>query len=220
LSKGQDFLVSRIPTLFGSVFHIALGIFVCLFVFYYFIKEGADIGKALLDAIPLPSRLKSELYSGVSGILRGIFYGQLITAIVQGSIGGIGLVIFQVPQPFLLTGLMTVLAFLPVVGATLVWAPAGILKLMAGETVQGVGMLLWGGVLVMNIDNIIKPRLIAQHSQVHPVVILIGMIGGIEVFGFIGFLVGPVIFGIFLQLVRFFVEYRPVEIEIPPSLKV
>jgi predicted PurR-regulated permease PerM len=101
-----------------------------------------------------------------------------------------------------------------------VWAPAGILKLMAGETVQGLGMLIWGGVLVMNIDNFVKPRLIAQHSQVHPIVILIGMIGGVKVFGFIGFLVGPVIFGIFLQLLRFFVEYHPSEIEIPPSVKV
>lgn len=220
VEQGQNFLVSNIPNLFGSVFNIALGIFVCLFVFYYFTKEGADIWQALLDAIPLPGRLKEELYGGVSSILRGIFYGQLFTAILQGTIGGIGLVIFQVPQPFLLTGLMIVLAFLPVVGATLVWAPAGILKLMAGDTVQGLGMLIWGGLLVMNIDNFLKPRLIAQHSQVHPIVILIGMIGGIKVFGFIGFLVGPVIFGIFLQLLRFSVEYHPSEIEIPPSVEV
>ena len=220
VEQGQNFLVSSIPNLFGSVFNIMLGIFVCLFVFYYFTKEGADIWQALLDAIPLPRDLKSELHGGVSGILRGIFYGQLFTAVIQGVLGGIGLVIFQVPQPFLLTGLMIVLAFLPVVGATLVWAPAGILKLMAGETAQGLGMLIWGGVLVMNIDNFVKPRLIAQHSQVHPIVILIGMIGGVKVFGFIGFLVGPVIFGIFLQLLRFFVEYHPSEIEIPPSVKV
>ncbi len=220
IEQGQNFLVSSIPNLFGSVFNILLGIFVCLFLFYYFTKEGAAIWQALLNAVPLPARLKSELQGGVSSTLRGIFYGQLFTSILQGGIGGIGLVIFQVPQPFLLAGLMTVLAFLPVVGATLVWAPAGVLKLMAGETVQGLGMLLWGGIFVMNIDNVIKPRLIASHSQVHPIVILIGMIGGIEVFGFIGFLVGPVIFAIFLQLLRFFVEYHPAEIEIPPSVEV
>jgi predicted PurR-regulated permease PerM len=219
VEQGQDFLVSNIPNLFGSVFNIALGIFVCLFVFYYFTKEGAAIWQELLYAIPLPNRLKSELQGGVSSILRGIFYGQLFTAIIQGTLGGIGLVIFQVPQPFLLSGLMIVLAFLPVVGATLVWAPAGVLKLMAGDTVQGLGMLIWGSVLVMNIDNFVKPRLIAQHSQVHPIVILIGMIGGIKVFGFIGFLVGPVIFGIFLQLLRFSVEHHASEIELPPSVK-
>ena len=220
VEQGQNFLLSSIPNLFGSVFHVALGIFVCLFVFYYFTKEGADIWQAFLDAVPLPQRMKAVIHEGVAGILRGIFVGQLITAIVQGIIGGIGLLIFQVPQPFLLTGLMMVFAFLPVVGATLVWAPAGILKLMAGQTGQGLGMLLWGAVLVMNIDNLIKPRLIAAHSRVHPLVILIGMIGGIEVFGFIGLLVGPVIFGIFLQLVNFFVAYRPAEVETTPTFRV
>jgi predicted PurR-regulated permease PerM len=219
VEQGQNFLLSNIPNLFGSVFHIALGIFVCLFVFYYFTKEGADIWQALVDAIPLPQRMKAIIHQGVAGLLRGIFYGQLITAIVQGIVGGIGLLIFQVPQPFLLTVLMMVFAFLPVVGATMVWAPAGILKLMAGQTFDGLGMLLWGAVLVMNIDNIIKPRLIAAHSRVHPLVILIGMIGGIEVFGFIGLLVGPVIFGIFLQLVQFFVAYRPAEVEITPTFR-
>ena len=220
VEQGQDFLLGNIPNLFGSIFHMALGIFVCLFVFYYFTKEGADIWQALVDAIPLPQRMKAVIHQGVAGILRGIFYGQLITAIVQGILGGIGLVIFQVPQPFLLTGLMMVFAFLPVVGATMVWAPAGVLKLMAGETAQGLGMLIWGSVLVMNIDNVIKPRLIAAHSRVHPLVILIGMIGGIEMFGFIGLLVGPVIFGIFLQLLQFFVAYRPAEVEVTPTFRV
>ena len=220
VDQGRNFLLSSIPNLFGSVFSIALGVFVCLFVFYYFTKEGADIWQSLLEAIPLPDRVKTEVHQGVTGILRGLFYGQLITALIQGLIGGIGLVIFQVPQPFLLTGVMVVLAFLPVIGATMVWAPAAVLKLMAGETVQGLGLLIYGAVLIMNIDNFIKPRLIAQHAQIHPVVILIGMIGGIEVFGFIGLLVGPVVFGIFLQLLRFFVQYRPTEIEIPPSVQV
>ena len=214
VEQGQNIILSSIPNLFGSVFQIALGIFVCLFVFYYFTKEGADIWQAFVDAVPLPQRMKAVINEGVTGLLRAIFYGQLITAVVQGLVGGIGLIIFQVPQPFLLTGLMMVFAFLPVVGATLVWLPAGILKLMAGQTVQGFGLLIYSAVLVMNIDNVIKPRLIAAHSRVHPLVILIGMIGGIEVFGFIGLLVGPVIFGIFLQLLQFFVAYRPTDVEI------
>ncbi|MBI4478942.1 MAG: AI-2E family transporter [Acidobacteria bacterium] len=213
--QGRDFLLGHIPNLFGSVFSIALGLFVCLFVFYYFTKEGEHIWQALMNAIPLPNRLKSRLNQEVTGVVRAILYGQMVTAIVQGAIGGIGLVIFQIPQPLLLTVLMILLSFLPFVGAPLVWVPAGVLKLMAGQTWQGLGLLIYGSVLVLNIDNVIRPRLIALHSQVHPVVILIGIIGGTKVFGFIGFLVGPVIFAIFLQLLRFFAEYRPAETETP-----
>src|ERR1051325_5595509 len=204
--QGRDYLVNSIPSLFGSVFRVSLGIFVCLFVFYYFTKEGVEIWRAFLGALPLPSELSFEMGRKVADVVRAIFVGQVLTSVAQGILGGIGLVIFQVPQPALLTVLMILLAFFPFVGTPLVWGPAGILKLMAGDTWQGVGLLIYSALLVTNIDNVIKPRLIAMHSQIHPVVILIGIIGGTEIFGFIGFLVGPVIFAIFLHLLQFFGE--------------
>jgi predicted PurR-regulated permease PerM len=209
--QGRDYLANSLPSLFGSVFHITLGIFVCLFVFYYFTKEGAQFWEMFVRSLPLPGKLTQTMSSDIAQIVRAIFFGQLLTAIVQGLLGGLGLVIFQVPQPVLLTLLMMLLAFFPFVGATLVWGPAAAIKLMAGETWQGLGLLIYSVVIVMNVDNFLKPRLIAMHSQVHPVVILIGIIGGMELFGFIGFLVGPLIFAIFLQLLRFFGEYRSLE---------
>ena len=220
LEQGRDFLVASLPDLFGSVFNIALGIFVCLFAFYYFIKEGPEIWKAFLNALPLPERLKVDLGQEIAGILRAIFLGQLLMALVQGTLAGIGYVIFQIPQPFLLAVLTGLVAFLPVVGTPLMWGLAALLKLMAGPTWQGLGLALYGGILVMNVDNVLRPRLIALHTQVHPVVILIGIIGGTKVFGFIGFLVGPVIFAVFLQLLRFFAEHRPAEAESPPTVQV
>ena len=90
-------------------------------------------------------------------------------------------------------------------------APAAILKLMAGQTWQGLGLLIYGFVIVMNVDNVVRPRLIANYAQIHPVVILIGIIGGTQVFGFIGILVGPVIFAVFLRLLKFFAELRAAE---------
>ena len=214
--QGQNFILGNIPNLFGSVFDIALGIFVCLFVFYYFTKQGTVLWGGIMEAIPLSSRVKAGLTQEVTSVLRAIIYGQMMTALIQGSVGGIGLLIFQVPQPFLLTLLMIFLSFLPFVGAPLVWGPAALLKLMAGQTWQGLGLLIYGAVLVLNIDNLLRPRLIALHSQVHPVVVLIGIIGGTKVFGFVGFLVGPLIFAIFIQLMRFFVEYQPQETLTPP----
>lgn len=214
--QGRDYLADSLPSLFGSVFQVTLGIFVCLFVFYYFTKEGAKFWDTFVGSLPLPDRLKLAVSREVAGIVRAIFLGQMLTAVIQGLIGGLGLVIFQVPQPALLTLLMILLAFFPFVGAPLVWGPAAALKLMAGETWQGIGLLIYGVVIVMNVDNFLKPRLIAMHSQVHPVVILIGIIGGTQMFGFIGFLIGPLIFAIFLQLLKFFGEYRSVQV-IEPS---
>jgi len=217
IEQGRDYLATSLPSLFGSVFQISLGIFVCVFVFYYFTKEGAVIWDAFVGSLPLPGKLKLEMSREVAEIVRAIFFGQMLTSLAQGLLGGLGLIIFQVPKPALLTILMTLMAFFPFVGTPLVWGPAALLKLMAGETWQGIGLLIYGAVVVMNVDNVVKPRLIAMHSQVHPVVILIGIIGGTQIFGFIGFLVGPLIFAIFLQLLRFFGEYRPLETPRPPE---
>jgi predicted PurR-regulated permease PerM len=211
VEQGRDYLAGSLPAFFGSIFSIALGIFVCLFVFYYFTKEGAGIWDSFIAALPLPVRLKTQMSKEVTGIVQAIFLGQVLTALIQGALGGLGLFLFDIPQAVLLTGLMMMLSFFPFVGTPLVWGPAGALKIIAGDTWQGVGLLIWGAVAVMNVDNFLKPRLIAMHSQVHPVVILIGIIGGTQIFGFIGFLVGPVIFAIFLRLLKFFAEYRPIE---------
>jgi len=217
IEQGRDYLATSLPSLFGSVFQISLGIFVCVFVFYYFTKEGAVIWDAFVGSLPLPGKLKLEMSREVAEIVRAIFFGQMLTALAQGLLGGLGLIIFEVPKPALLTILMTLMAFFPFVGTPLVWGPAALFKLMAGDTWQGIGLLIYGAVIVMNVDNVVKPRLIAMHSQVHPVVILIGIIGGTQIFGFIGFLVGPLIFAIFLQLLRFFGEYRPLETSSPPE---
>ena len=218
VEQGRDYLVESIPSFFGSVFHVSLGIFVCLFVFYYFTKEGAQIWNSFIAALPLPVRLKSEMSREVSDIVQAIFFGQVLTALAQGALGGLGLLLFHIPQPVLLTVLMMLLSFFPFVGTPLVWGPAGVLKLMAGDTWQGVGLLIYGAVVVMNVDNFLKPRLIAMHTQVHPVVILIGIIGGTQIFGFVGFLVGPVVFAIFLQLLKFFAEQQAAEqMPLPPA---
>jgi len=208
VDQGIQFIVNAIPGLFGSVFSVSLGVFVCLFVFYYFIKEGEAIWATFLAALPLPQELKGRVEKEVTGVMRGIFYGQVLTAIIQGGIGGLGLMFFNVPQAGMLTALMMLCAFFPFVGTVLVWGPAGLIKLASGQTADGLGLLIFGAVIVMQLDNFIRPRLISQHSNVHPVVILIGIIGGSQVFGFIGFLVGPLIFSIFLQLFRFIAEYR------------
>ena len=121
LEQSRDFLLASLPNLFGSVFNMALGIFVCLFVFYYFTKEGAGIWKAFMEALPLPGLLKSQLNQEVGGILRAIFFGQLLTALAQGTLAGIGYVIFEVPQPFLWMTATVLLAFFPVLGTPLVW---------------------------------------------------------------------------------------------------
>ena len=101
---------------------------------------------------------------------------------------------------------MIILSFLPVVGTSIVWVPAGILLILSEETFRGIGLLLWGGILVMNVDNFLKPRLISGKSNVHPVTVLLGVLGGLKLFGFIGLVAGPLILALLITLIRFYEE--------------
>ena len=99
---------------------------------------------------------------------------------------------------------MMITAFVPVLGTPLIWVPAGVGLLLDGSVTRGVFLLIYGATIVMNIDNFLRPKLVSGRSNVHPVLILIGVLGGLRVFGFIGMLVGPLILAILVALIKFY----------------
>jgi len=99
--------------------------------------------------------------------------------------------------------IMIVMAFLPVLGTPVVWVPAAVGLILDGETARGIGLLIFGSTVVMNIDNFLRPRLMSGRTKVHPVLILIGVLGGLKIFGFVGMLVGPLILALLVALIKF-----------------
>ena len=105
---------------------------------------------------------------------------------------------------------MTIMAFLPVLGTPIIWVPAAVGQILDGNTAHGIGLLIYGSILVINVDNIIRPRLVSGRTKVHPLLILIGVLGGLKIFGFIGMLLGPLILALLVALVRFYEQaYLP-----------
>jgi predicted PurR-regulated permease PerM len=99
---------------------------------------------------------------------------------------------------------MIIMAFLPVLGTPIIWVPAAVGQILDGETGRGIGLLIYGATIVMNIDNFIRPRLVSGRTKVHPVLILIGVLGGLKIFGFIGMLVGPLVLALFVAFIKFY----------------
>lgn len=96
------------------------------------------------------------------------------------------------------------LSFLPVVGPPMIWIPAGAVKLLSGDVGIGIGVLIFNGLITMNIDNFMRPRIVGEKSRLHPFVTLLGIIGGLKLFGFIGILLGPMILALFAVLLKYF----------------
>ena len=137
-------------------------------------------------------------------VTQAVLYGQVLTAVIQGALGGLGLLICGVPNPLFWGAIMMITAFVPLLGTPLIWVPAAVGLILDGQTTRGIVLLIYGATIVMNIDNFLRPRLVSGRSKVHPVLILIGVLGGLRVFGFIGMLVGPLILAVLVALIKFY----------------
>jgi predicted PurR-regulated permease PerM len=113
------------------------------------------------------------------------------------------LLVFGVSNWLFWGAIMIIMAFLPVLGTPVVWVPAAVGLILDGETARGIGLLIFGSTVVMNIDNFLRPRLMSGRTKVHPVLILIGVLGGLKIFGFVGMLVGPLILALLVAFIKF-----------------
>jgi predicted PurR-regulated permease PerM len=206
LDEVKSFAVRMAPNLLGSLTEVLLGLFIMIFVMFYVLQESQKSFERLRAMIPLEPRLKDKLIEEIQNVTWAVVYGQVMTAVVQGMLGGLGFLIFKVSSPLLWGFIMIILSCVPLVGATIIWAPAGIFLIMSGATFRGIGLLVWGGVLVMNIDNLLKPRLISGRSNIHPVTVFLGVLGGLKLFGVIGLVAGPLILALLIALIRFYEE--------------
>ena len=207
LEQVRQSIVALAPNVLGSLSELLLGLFIMFFVMFYGFREGQSFILYLKNHLPLESNLKDSLFDEVRKITQAVLYGQVLTAVIQGSLGGLALLVFGVPNALFWGAIMIITAFIPLLGTPIVWVPAGVGLILDGNVTRGILLLAFGATVVMNIDNFLRPRLVSNRSNVHPVLILIGVLGGLRVFGFIGMLVGPLILAILVALTKFYEQY-------------
>ena len=207
LDQVRQSIVRMAPNVLGSISELLLGLFIMFFVMFYGFRQGEGFIRYLKELLPLEEELKDSLLSEMRNVTQAVLYGQVLTAVLQGGLGGVGLLIFGVPNALFWGAIMMITAFLPVLGTPLIWVPAGVGLILDGNTTRGISLLIFGATVVMNIDNFLRPKLVSHRSNVHPVLILIGVLGGLRVFGFIGMLVGPLILAILVALIKFYEQH-------------
>ncbi len=203
--KIRDFVLSSAPSVIGSVAETILGLFVMFFVMFYAFRDGKDWISKLKENLPLKKKYTEKLFRDARNILDAVIYGYFLTALIQGSLGGLLFFILGIPNPVFWGFVMIILALLPFLGTPIVWIPAAIIELIGGRYASGIILLVIGSVVLMNIDNYLRPTLISSRSNVHPVIILLGVIGGMIFFGFVGIILGPLILTLLLVITKFFV---------------
>lgn len=183
---------------------------IAFFTMYYVLLEWTAMVRRLEHVMPLDPRHTRALLTEFRSIGRSALVGTMGTAVVQGLFAGVGFALAGVSQP-MLWGTITMLAsFLPVVGTAVVWVPIAIATAASGRTGAGIFVGLWGFFVVMAVsDYIVRPRLVGSKGQVHPLPLLISLLGGVEMFGLMGVIVGPILMALCLSVIRIYEQEHP-----------
>ncbi len=191
----------------GTVFLGAIGTVVSfiltLFVLFFVLRDGPRFASVAVQMLPIEPALRGKLWRHLIDVTRAVFMGIGLTALVQGTLLGIGFAIAGLPSPLVFGVLGVLLALVPVVGTAIMWIPATIWLLIQGEPGYALFMAAWGVIVVGGVDNILRPMLISGRAEVPTLAVFIGVMGGLSAFGFIGLFLGPIVLGLLVALFRF-----------------
>ena len=175
-------------------------LFTTLFTMFYFFRDGKKLLRRIRYLIPLEREYKNAIAARFSSVARAPVKGTLLIALVQGTLSGLTLWLFGVGSPFLWGVVATFMSIIPLVGAWLVLYPAAFIQMATGHMGQGIGILLVTVVVIVNVDNLMRPRLVGQETGMHDLIVFFSTLGGIAMFGAMGFIVGPMLAALFLTL--------------------
>lgn len=203
LEKGTSYIINSLSNLIFELPLIVMQGIVAFFAMFYFLKDGDQIVEYFKSILPFKDEVKNKFIDRFKEITKGVVYGSIIVGIFQGLTAGIGFYLFGVQGAFVLTLMAMLLSMLPL-GPWLLWIPIGINMIITGKSSAGIGLLIYGAIIVSYIDNILKPYLIGSKINLSPVITIIGMLGGAMLFGFIGIFVGPIILSYLMLFMDFY----------------
>jgi predicted PurR-regulated permease PerM len=217
LQQGATKVSQWIPTLASSVLNVIVIVGLMLFTMYYlFTQEEAFLG-GLHRYLPFREKTLTELSESLRNNVNANVLGQGIVAIVQGLLTGLTLWIFGVPSPAFWTVIAFFMAFIPVLGTPLVWGPAALYQISQGHTGQGIGILVVGVVIIINIDNVLRIQLGKYMGDIHPWVTLVGLTLGVDIFGIVGLVIGPLLLSYLVVLMQVFARENRVLLHLVPD---
>jgi len=194
---------------YQGVTHFIFWVFIMFFTLFYFLIDGKKTLKKIMTLSPLKNDHDKLLIEKFISISRATLKGTMVIGVIQGLLGGVTFWIAGVPSPAIWGVVMVLFSIIPMIGSTLIWLPAGIIMLLIGNIWEGVFILAMGAGVISVVDNILRPKLVGQDTQMHPLLIFFATLGGISAFGLPGFIMGPIIVSLFMALSEIYsIEFR------------
>ena len=184
---------SSIGDIIFNLPNLLLQLVVVFLILFYALRDGNQAFKYLKSLSPMKKDVQTRFFQHFKDITNSVLIGQVVVGIIQGVVAGIGYFIFGVPNALLMTLITMIIGIIPIIGPWLVWIPIDIYLFSIDRTGAGLGLFIYGLFLINWVDTIIRPMIVSRKTQINPAIILIGMIGGLYVFGLLGLIIGPLI---------------------------
>mgnify|MGYP006266649843 CR=1 FL=1 len=207
LDQAARWFTGNLRAIFAGTLSTILLFFVALIGAFYFFRDGKELMQLAIKASPLPDKEDRFIFTRLTRAVRAVVTGTLSIALIQGLLAAIGFTIFGVERAILLGSLTAVVALIPGIGTPFVTIPVVVYLFVTGDVIGAVGLAIWAMVVVGLVDNFLGPYLIGRGNNMHPFIILIAVLGGLSLFGPIGFIVGPVIVTLFMSLLELYHLY-------------
>jgi predicted PurR-regulated permease PerM len=204
LSSAEAWAMGSFTSALNGAFEVIVKVAIMYFVLYYMLVGYTAFEAAIIKFMPFRHKNSMVFLKELKGITYSNVLGQGVISIVQGGLVGVGFLIFDLRDPLFWGVISIFLSFLPVLGPPLVFVPAGLIAWSHGDTFEGVGIIVWGFVLVTNIDNVMRMFIARRFADSHPLVTIIGVVIGIPYFGILGLVFGPLLLSYFILLVNMY----------------
>ena len=189
----------------GTVMFFFL-LFVMLYAMFFFLKDGPALLNRILYYMPLSAEAEDRLVRRFVSVTRATIKGTLVIGVVQGGLAGAAFAVAGIPAAAFWGTVMAVLSILPGVGIALIWVPAAIYLAVIGKAMAAVGLTLWCALVAGTVDNLLRPRLVGRDTQMPDLLILLGTLGGLALFGAVGIVVGPIVAALFVTVWQIYGE--------------
>ena len=191
----------------------ALTVVIALLTMFFLLRDGHKLLEPAYELVPLPREKTQAILERLYMTVHGVFVGVVLVSVIQGMLATVGYAVAGVPAWLVFGVATTVLCIIPLLGAPVIYIPMSLLLIFQGKTTHGIGLLLWGFLVVSQIDNVLKPFLIGAKVNMHPMGIFFSVLGGVVVMGPIGLLVGPMLLAVLLTMIEIIREMRALPAE-------
>lgn len=193
-------VISEAVSIGAATADFVLKFAIMLYLLFFFLRDGAALGRYLQRIIPLGDERERLLFARFTSTTRAVVKGTLIVALAQGAVGALLFLIAGIGSPILWGTLMAFFAMIPAIGPFLIWLPAGIILLLIGNVWQALVVIIGGALIIGSIDNVLRPVLVGRDIQMPDALVLLAILGGIATFGLAGVIIGPVIGALFISI--------------------